>query len=217
MCTFIYWLFRGNDWRILGRCQRRRTTTFFPWKMWGTQDTSTYLISIKHRPYEFNHCLTRTTSGYRIIVFFCWCKFLRFVSKVSQCNLCYFFVISHHCHPIFFFRWYGKKIVSTLSTRVLWACAFTLKSRSFSALFNTSINPSRNTCVLFLWTQVIGPGMTQAVGSNSSCFELRKLGSCVYNHGIRRWCSLSSPCLYQRKHCISKITENILEFYFLFF
>ena len=116
-----------------------------------------------------------------------------------------------------FFRWNEKNFVSTLSTRILWASAFALKSRSFSALFNTSINPSRNTCVLFLWTKVIGPGMTQAVGSHSSCVELRKLGSCVYNNGIRRWCSLSSACLYQRKQCTSKITEKFFKFFFRIF
>ena len=64
---------------------------------------------------------------YRITGFFCGCKFLRFISKKGTCYFCDF---------IF--------------------CDFTPWQSDFNSLDdmkNISINPSRNTSVLFLWTQ----------------------------------------------------------------
>ena len=115
---------------------------------------------------------------YRITGFFCGCKFLRFVSAIGTCNFCDFiFCDFTPLQSVFYCLDNMKNLrVNLKHPRFLWACAFTLKSSSFSALLNTSINPSRNTRVLFLWTKkLIGQEMTQAVGSHSSWFEFRSL------------------------------------------
>ena len=154
-------------------------------------------------PHHSSKVLERTT--YRITGFFCGCKFLWFISKIGTCNFCNFIFCD-------FTPWHSDfySLCQPDTPRFLsWACAFTLKSHSFSALLNTSIDhPSRNTCVLFLWTKANWSRNYPAVGSHSSWFELRKLGSCVFYHGIKRGCSLSSPCLYQWKQCTSNYIET---------
>ena len=126
-------------------------------------------------------------------VFFRGCKFVRFASQICTCNFLWFYFLRFHTMAIrfSFFRWYEKTSCQPLTLHFLWACAFIVKSRSFSAVLNTSIHKSRNTCASRMFTcscelKLISPGMTQAVGFHSSWFKLRKLGLCVFNHRIKR-------------------------------
>ena len=95
------------------------------------------------------------SKSYRITVFFCGCKFLRFVSKIGTCNFCDFIFCDFTPWHSDFYSFEKKTSCQPDTPRFLsWACAFNLKLNSFSALLNTSIDhPRRNTCVLFLWTK----------------------------------------------------------------
>ena len=89
---------------------------------------------------------------YRITGFFCGCKFLRFVSKMGTCIFCDFIFCDFTSWQSDFYSLDDmKKLrVNLKHPAFLRACAFALKSGSFSPLLNISINPSRNTYVLFL-------------------------------------------------------------------
>ena len=116
--------------------------------------------------------------------------------------------ISHHLNPIFlFFRWY-EKTVSTLNTSprpfrgmCIYQAHFPLCWTHWSTQAETPVSCSCE-------QKLTGQGMSQAIGSHSFWFELRKLGSCLFNHGIKRWCSLSSPCLYQWKQYTLKWNQD---------
>ena len=107
---------------------------------------------------------------YRITGFFCGCKFLRFVSKIGTCNFCDFIFCDFTPWQSDFYSLDDMKKLRVNLKHPAFYGHVRLPS-SFSALLNTLINPSRNTCVCE--QRLIGPGMTQAVGSHSSWFELR--------------------------------------------
>ena len=145
--------------------------------------------------------------SYRITGFFCGCKFLRFVSKIGTCNFCDFIFCD-------FTPWQSdlyslddmKNFLCHLKRPDFYMHVHLSWSQAHFPLYWThqSITQEEKPVSCSCEQKLIGPGMTQAVGSHSSWFELRKLGTCVFNHGIKRGCSLRSPCLYQWKQYTSK-------------
>ena len=105
---------------------------------------------------------------YRITVFFCGCKFLRFVPKIYTFNFCDFIFCDFTTRQSDFYSLDDmKKLRVNLKHPAFYG--HVRFSSSFSALLNTSINPSRPVSCSCEQKLI---GMTQAIGSHSSWFEL---------------------------------------------
>ena len=68
--------------------------------------------------------------------------------------------------------------------------------------------------------KLIGPGITQAIGSHSSWFELCKLWSCVFNKCIKRGCFWVVHAYFNKNsthRSETKITDKCCEILFLIF
>ena len=76
-----------------------------------------------------------------------------------------------------FFRWYEKTSRVTLNFSLFMGMCIYLKVKLiFGSIEYIHRSPKQKHLCL-----VLGPGMTQTVGSHSSWFELRKLGTCVFS------------------------------------
>ena len=119
-------------------------------------------------PFLYSNWYNLFIIQYRITGFFCGCKFLRFVSKIGTCNFCDFiFCDFTPLQSDFYSLHYMRKLRVTLNTPLF----MSMCQAHFPLYWTHRLITQAETPVPCSWEQkVIGPGMTQAVGSHSSWF-----------------------------------------------
>ena len=133
-----------------------------------TYPTTRSIILHLNRDVDWKSLFYCINLNYRITVFFCGCKFLRFVFKIGTCNFCDFIFCDFTPSQDDFYSLHDmRKLRVTLNNPLF----MSMCQAHFPLYWTHRLIYQAETPVPCSWEQkVIGPGMTQAVGSHSSWF-----------------------------------------------